>query len=91
MTTSLSCALEVEGVGLLIYRCIYQARVSCGAGSVGGMKQEMGPANAIDLEKVKHVFSPMSGVGPSLSSYFDPFALFKGQVGGACREKSSIV
>lgn len=28
-------------------------------------KEEMGPADAFDLEKVKHVFPPMSGVGIS--------------------------
>jgi len=29
------------------------------------LKEEMGPADAFDLEKVKHVFPPMSGVGIS--------------------------
>jgi len=40
MTSLLLCALEVGGVGLLIYMC-NQARVSCGTVVVGGMRQEI--------------------------------------------------
>jgi len=75
MMTSSSCALEVEGVGLLIYRCTQQGCLVAQE-VVGEMIYEArnGPANTVDLEEVKRVSPPMSGVGsliiliPSLCS-----------------------